>query len=44
LGKVVAGAGIAVAGTAMMVAITLPGSAGADDDPNGGQGAGQTFQ
>lgn len=30
LGKVVAGAAIAVAGTAVMVGITLPGSAGAD--------------
>ena len=36
LGKVVAGAGIAVAGTAVMVAVTLPGSAGADD--SGGTG------
>ncbi|MGC9543477.1 Tat pathway signal sequence domain protein [Streptomyces sp. UG1] len=31
LGKVVAGAAIAVAGTAVMVGITLPGTAGADD-------------
>ena len=31
LGKVVAGAAIAVAGTAVMVGITLPGSAGADE-------------
>lgn len=37
LGKVVAGTGIAVAGTAVMVAVTLPGSAGADD--SGGTGA-----
>ncbi len=42
LGKVVAGAAIAVAGTAVMVGITLPGSAGADD--SGGTGAGQTAQ
>ncbi|MFD4522870.1 Tat pathway signal sequence domain protein [Streptomyces sp. NPDC058470] len=38
LGKVVAGTAIAVAGTAVMIAITLPGSAGADD--SGGSGAG----
>ncbi|MFG2261871.1 Tat pathway signal sequence domain protein [Streptomyces sp. NPDC048720] len=31
LGKVVAGAALAVAGTAVMVAVTLPGTAGADD-------------
>ncbi|MFK0105925.1 Tat pathway signal sequence domain protein [Streptomyces sp. NPDC091217] len=31
LGKVVAGAGLAVAGTAVMVGITLPGTAGADE-------------
>ncbi|GGJ21876.1 Tat pathway signal sequence domain protein [Streptomyces brasiliensis] len=31
LGKVVAGAAVAVAGTAVMAAITLPGAAGADD-------------
>ncbi|MFF6994475.1 Tat pathway signal sequence domain protein [Streptomyces sp. NPDC008313] len=37
LGKVVAGAAIAVAGTAVMAAVTLPGSAGADDS-GGGQG------
>ncbi|WP_328493263.1 Tat pathway signal sequence domain protein [Streptomyces sp. NBC_00414] len=42
LGKVVAGAAIAVAGTAVMVGITLPGSAGADD--SGGQGTGRTAQ
>ncbi|MFC8674779.1 Tat pathway signal sequence domain protein [Streptomyces sp. BK205] len=35
LGKVVAGAAIAVAGTAVMIGITLPGTAGADDDPAG---------
>ncbi|MER6466211.1 Tat pathway signal sequence domain protein [Streptomyces sp. NPDC001288] len=39
LGKVVAGAGLAVAGTAVMVGITLPGTAGADDS-GGGDGAG----
>ena len=38
LGKVVAGAAIAVAGTAVMIGITLPGSAGADD--SGGAGSG----
>lgn len=38
LGKVMAGAGIAVAGTAAMVAVTLPGTAGADDTPSGTQG------
>ncbi|MEU9186781.1 Tat pathway signal sequence domain protein [Streptomyces sp. NPDC048484] len=42
LGKVVAGAAIAVAGTAVMIGITLPGSAGADD--SGGQGTEQTAQ
>jgi hypothetical protein len=42
LGKVVAGAAIAVAGTAVMVGITLPGSAGADD--SGGTGSGQSAQ
>ena len=31
LGKVVAGAAIALAGTAAMIAVTLPGTAGADD-------------
>ncbi|MFJ9833998.1 Tat pathway signal sequence domain protein [Streptomyces sp. NPDC101169] len=31
LGKVVAGAALAVAGTAVMVAVTLPGTAGADE-------------
>ncbi|WP_413759397.1 Tat pathway signal sequence domain protein [Streptomyces sp. MMBL 11-3] len=39
LGKVVAGAAMAIAGTAVMVGITLPGSAGADD--SGDRGAGQ---
>ncbi|MFG2309775.1 Tat pathway signal sequence domain protein [Streptomyces sp. NPDC048566] len=39
LGKVVAGAAIAVAGTAVMIGITLPGSAGADG--RGGTGAGR---
>ncbi|MEU9331639.1 Tat pathway signal sequence domain protein [Streptomyces sp. NPDC048290] len=38
LGKVVAGAGLAVAGTAAMVAVTLPGTAGADDTPASGAG------
>ena len=38
LGKVVAGAAIAVAGTAVMVGITLPGTAGADE--GGGKNAG----
>ncbi|MEU7390700.1 Tat pathway signal sequence domain protein [Streptomyces tanashiensis] len=38
LGKVVAGAAMAVTGTAVAVAISLPGSAGADDTP-GGRGA-----
>ncbi|MER5431460.1 Tat pathway signal sequence domain protein [Streptomyces sp. NPDC002588] len=40
LGKVVAGTAIAVAATAVMVGITLPGTAGADD--TGGSGTGQT--
>jgi hypothetical protein len=43
LGKVVAGAAIAVAGTAVMVGITLPGTAGADDTGSA-QGAGQAGQ
>ncbi|WP_221358089.1 Tat pathway signal sequence domain protein [Streptomyces beigongshangae] len=42
LGKVVAGAALAVAGTAVMVGITLPGAAGADD--SGGRSAGRTAQ
>lgn len=42
LGKVVAGAAIAVAGTAVMVGITLPGSVSADD--SNGQGAGNSAQ
>ncbi|MFE9769396.1 Tat pathway signal sequence domain protein [Streptomyces sp. NPDC005808] len=43
LGKVVAGTAVAVAGTAVMIGITLPGSAGADD--SGGSGAsGRTVQ
>lgn len=42
LGKVVAGAAIAVAGTAVMVGITLPGTAGADD--TGGSNSGQSAQ
>ncbi|MFF3942229.1 Tat pathway signal sequence domain protein [Streptomyces phaeofaciens] len=40
LGKVVAGTALAVAATAVMVGITLPGTAGADD--TGGSKAGQT--
>ena len=46
LGKVVAGAAIAVAGTAVMVGITLPGTAGADDSggTKGGQAAQQAAQ
>ncbi|MER5405852.1 Tat pathway signal sequence domain protein [Streptomyces sp. NPDC002769] len=39
LGKVVAGAAIAVAGTAVMVGITLPGSAGADESGRGPAGS-----
>lgn len=35
LGKVVAGAAMAVTGTAVAVAISLPGTAGADDTPGG---------
>lgn len=42
LGKVVAGAAIAVAGTAAMVAITLPGTAGAGE--TGGTGSGPAAQ
>ena len=42
LGKMVAGAAIAVAGTAVMVGITLPGTAGADE--TGGTGAGSQGQ
>ncbi|WP_406006146.1 Tat pathway signal sequence domain protein [Streptomyces sp. NBC_00637] len=43
LGKVVAGTAIAVAATAVMVGITLPGTAGADDTGGGknGQSTGQ---
>jgi hypothetical protein len=45
LGKVVAGAAIAVTGTAVMVGITLPGSAGADSTAGTtGQAAGQAGQ
>ncbi|MFD0317988.1 Tat pathway signal sequence domain protein [Streptomyces flavalbus] len=40
LGKIVAGAAIAVAGTAVMAAVTLPGQADADDTATGGQTAG----
>ncbi|MER7495571.1 Tat pathway signal sequence domain protein [Streptomyces pharetrae] len=43
LGKVVAGTGIAVAGTALMVGITLPGTAGADDSA-GGPGVARTAE
>ncbi|MFD5859412.1 Tat pathway signal sequence domain protein [Streptomyces chartreusis] len=43
LGKVVAGAAIAVAGTAVMVGITLPGTAGADET-GGNSGGGQSAQ
>ncbi|MFD7707030.1 Tat pathway signal sequence domain protein [Streptomyces sp. NPDC059786] len=43
LGKVVAGAAIAVAGTAAMVAVTLPGSAGAGESA-GGTGGGSSAQ
>jgi hypothetical protein len=38
LGKLVAGTAIAVAATAVMVGITLPGTAGADDTGGGGSG------
>ncbi|MFJ6738349.1 Tat pathway signal sequence domain protein [Streptomyces sp. NPDC091279] len=48
LGKVVAGAATAVAATAVMVAVTLPGTAGADDTAartgNGAQDAGWAGQ
>lgn len=40
LGKMVAGAAVAVAGTAVMVGITVPGTAGADE--SGGTGGGRT--
>ncbi|MFJ7070915.1 Tat pathway signal sequence domain protein [Streptomyces sp. NPDC101115] len=39
LGKVVAGAAMAVTGTAVAVAVALPGSAGADEAPSGGSAA-----
>jgi hypothetical protein len=42
LGKVVAGAAIAVAGTAVMVGITLPGTAGADDTGGGKAASGRS--
>lgn len=42
LGKVVAGGAIAVAGTAVMIGVTLPGTAGADE--TGGSRAGQSAQ
>ncbi|MFF8277248.1 Tat pathway signal sequence domain protein [Streptomyces lateritius] len=41
LGKVVAGAAIAVTGTAVMVGITLPGTAGAEDGVRTGAAAGR---
>ena len=44
LGKMVAGAAIAVAGTAVMVGITLPGSAGADESSGGLRGGSQAAQ
>ncbi|MHA5050422.1 Tat pathway signal sequence domain protein [Streptomyces sp. SD15] len=44
LGKVVAGAAIAVAGTAVMVGVTLPSSAGADDSGGGRAGGGTSQQ
>ncbi|MFF4832935.1 Tat pathway signal sequence domain protein [Streptomyces sp. NPDC001315] len=46
LGKVVAGAAMAVAGTAVMVGITLPGTAGADETGGGkgGQSAREATQ
>ncbi|MFE6618943.1 Tat pathway signal sequence domain protein [Streptomyces sp. NPDC057740] len=43
LGKVVAGAAIAVAGTAVMIGITLPGTAGADTT-GGTDGSGRSAQ
>ncbi|MGA5038734.1 Tat pathway signal sequence domain protein [Streptomyces capoamus] len=39
LGKVLTGAALAAAGTAAMVAVTLPGTAGADDSGGAGGGA-----
>ncbi|MHB9858235.1 Tat pathway signal sequence domain protein [Streptomyces sp. YIM S03343] len=44
LGKVMAGAAVAVAGTAVMVAITLPGTAGADEKGGGGSGSDRSAQ
>lgn len=44
LGKVVAGAAIAVAGTAVMAGIALPGSAGAEEGSGGLQNGGRTSQ
>ncbi|MEV6014469.1 Tat pathway signal sequence domain protein [Streptomyces sp. NPDC051997] len=44
LGKVVAGAAIAVAGTAVMIGVTLPGSAGADESGGTSGGAGTAQQ
>ncbi|MET9435683.1 Tat pathway signal sequence domain protein [Streptomyces sp. NPDC006551] len=42
LGKVLAGAAMAVTGTAVMVGITLPGTAGADDTPRTGVAGGRS--
>ncbi|HEY9368577.1 MAG TPA: Tat pathway signal sequence domain protein, partial [Streptomyces sp.] len=42
LGKVVAGTALAVTGTAVMVAITLPGAAGADDAGGRATGSAQS--
>ncbi|MEV6192363.1 Tat pathway signal sequence domain protein [Streptomyces sp. NPDC051920] len=44
LGKVVAGAAIAVAGTAVMIGVTLPGSAGAEESGGGLQAGGSAQQ
>ncbi|WP_351222209.1 Tat pathway signal sequence domain protein [Streptomyces sp. NPDC002133] len=44
LGKVVAGTAIAVTGTAAMIGITLPGTAGADGGPGGGTGGAAASQ
>ncbi|MGP3922862.1 Tat pathway signal sequence domain protein [Streptomyces sp. 8N616] len=42
LAKLVAGAAIAVTGTAVMVGVTLPGSAGAEDGPGDARGSAAT--
>ncbi|MBL1084280.1 Tat pathway signal sequence domain protein [Streptomyces actinomycinicus] len=44
LGKVLAGAALAAVGTAAMVAVTLPGSAGADESGGSGNGGTQAAQ